>query len=96
MKKLALTFVLVLSLASCSNDDNELPTPQPTPTCNCDKVFEYNDVNNQTGAQTGWILISNAYPNFTTDCSLNGQISNQQSQGNGTITRFTRHRIICR
>lgn len=95
MKKLAL-ILLAMAFISCSNDENELPTPPPTPTCNCDKVYEYKEVNNQTGAQTDWILISNAYPNFTTDCSKDQQVSNLQSTGNGTITRFTRHRIICR
>lgn len=94
MKKLAL-ILLAMAFISCSNDDNESKEPN-TPSCNCDKIFEYNDVNNQTGAQTGWILVSNAYPNFTTDCSKDQQVSNLQSTGNGTITRFTRHRIICR
>lgn len=96
MKKLAL-ILLAMAFISCTPDEvTPEPTPQPTPSCNCDKVFEYNEINHQTNAQTGWILVSNAYPNFTTDCSLNGQISNQQSTGNGSVTRITRHRIICR
>ena len=92
MKKLALLLLAVLFI-SCSTDE---ASSNNEPDCNCDKVYEYKEVNHQTNAQTDWILISNAYPNFTTDCSKDQQVSNLQSTGNGTITRFTRHRIICR
>lgn len=92
MKKLALLLLAVLFI-SCSADE---ASSNNEPDCNCDKVYEYKEVNHQTNAQTDWILISNAYPNFTTDCSKDQQVSNLQSTGNGTITRFTRHRIICR
>lgn len=97
MKKLAL-ILLAIAFISCSNDDNELPTPPPTPTCNCDKVYEKNTLTYTNGVwvQSGWILVNNSYPNFTTDCSLNGQISNQQTQGNTQTQILTRFRIICR
>lgn len=90
MKKVLIAILLAYG---CESDNVEQPIPQ---TCNCDKVFEYKDINHITNAQTDWILVANAYPNFTTDCALDGKISNQQSTGNGTITRITRHRIICR
>ena len=99
MKKLALTFALVVSLVSCSSDDDSTSNQEPTG-CKCDKVYEKNTLtyNQTTGAtsQTGWILINNSYPNFTTDCSKNGEVSSQQTQSNGQITVMTRLRIICR
>ena len=96
MKKLALLLLAVLFIG-CSTDE---PTNPVTPSCNCDKVYEKNTLtyNQTTGAtsQTGWVLINNSYPNFTSDCSKNGQVSNEQSQGNGQTTVITRLRIICR
>ena len=93
MKKLLLILLGFLFL-SCSNDD--APAPEPAPiTCNCNKISEQNIITNATNAQTGWTFVANSYPNFTTDCSLNGQISNVQSEGNGVYTRITRFRIVC-
>lgn len=94
MKKVILLVVILLAYG-CESDNIEQEQPIQK-TCNCDKVFEYKEINHITNAQTDWILVANAYPNFTTDCTQNEKVSNQQSTGNGTITRITRHRIICR
>jgi hypothetical protein len=96
MKKLLLLTLAIFTMA-CSNDDELTPTP-PAPTCNCDKVFERNTLTLTNGVwvPSGWVLVNNSYPNFTTDCTLDGQTSNEQSQGNGQTTVLTRFRIICR
>ena len=97
MKRILTIAVLALGMTACSNDDEPTKTP-PSPTCNCDKVYEKNTLTYTNGVwvPSGWVLINNSYPNFTTDCSLDGQTSNEQSQGNGQTTILTRFRIICR
>jgi hypothetical protein len=97
MKRILTIAVLAIGMMACSNDDELTPTPA-APTCNCDKVFERNTLTLTNGVwvPSGWVLVNNSYPNFTTDCTLNDQISNQQSQGNGQTTVLTRFRIICR
>ena len=96
MKKLAL-ILLAMAFISCSNDDDTLPTPV-TPSCNCDKVYEKNTLTYTNGVwvASGWVLINNSYPNFTTDCSKDGEISSQQTQGDTQTQIITRLRIICR
>jgi hypothetical protein len=97
MKRILLLVTLAIGMMACSTDDAPT-TPTPAQTCNCDKVFERNTLTLTNGiwVPSGWVLVNNSYPNFTTDCSLDGQTSNEQSQGNGQTTVLTRFRIICR
>lgn len=90
MKKILTIFAITL-LMSCDKDD---ATPKG---CNCKLVKESTLYNPATGVINAWQQVEVINPNYSIDCALNNELSNNQTEvlPNTTVVRLTRNKVIC-
>ena len=92
MKRILLLATLAIGMMSCSPDD---VTTQEW--CNCKLVKESTLYNPATGVINAWQQVEVINPNYSINCSLNNELSNNQTEvlPNTTVVRLTRNKVIC-
>lgn len=90
MKKILTIFAFTL-LMSCDKDDAIHQG------CNCKLVKEATLYNPATGVINAWQQVEVINPNYSIDCTLNNELSNNQTEvlPNTTVVRLTRNKVIC-
>jgi hypothetical protein len=89
MKKILL-LTLAITMVACSKES------QPSG-CGCQLVKESTLYNPATGFINPWQQVEVINPNYSTNCALNNELSNNQSESlpNTTMVRLTRYKVKC-